>query len=296
MEGIEELYKKYLHEPGYYMGVASYPEPDFLKSEVKWALGSTAVHKASGCDGISIELFKTLKDDAMKVLHSICQQIWKTQQQPQDWKRSIFIPIQKSSSKEHANNLTILFISHASKVMIKILHARLQHYANQEIPAVQARFRSGRGTRDQIASIRIIEKAREFQETSTSLSSTTTKPLIVWIIINCGKLLKRWEYQVNLICLLRNLYEGQEATVRTPYGTTDEFKTEKGAGQGCLLSPCLFNLYTEHIIRNAMLDELQTGIKVGGRNINNLRYADDTTLIAESEEDLEPLDECEGRE
>jgi len=180
--------------------------------------------------------------------------------------------------------------------MIKILHARLQHYANQEIPAVQARFRSGRGTRDQIASIRIIEKAREFQETSTSLSSTMTKPLIVWIIINCGKLLKRWEYQVNLICLLRNLYEGQEATVRTPYGTTDEFKIEKGAGQGCLLSPCLFKLYTEHIIRNAMLDELQIGIKVGGRNINNLRYADDTTLIAESEEDLEPLDECEGRE
>ena len=149
----------------------------------------------------------------------------------------------KSSSKECANHLTIPFISHASKVMIKILHARLQHYANQEIPAVQARFRSGRGTRDQIANIRIIEKAWEFQETSTSLSSTMTKPLTVWIIINCGKLLKRWEYQVNLICVLRNLYEGQEATVRTPYGTTDGFKIEKGAGQGCLLSPvCL--IYT----------------------------------------------------
>ena len=139
-------------------------------------------------------------------------------------------------------------------------------------------------------------KQGNFRRTSISVSSTMTKPLIVWIIINCGKLLKRWEYQVNLICLLRNLYEGQEATVRTPYGTTDEFKIEKGAGQGCLLSPCLFKLYTEHIIRNAMLDELQIGIKVGGRNINNLRYADDTTLIAESEEDLEPLDECEGRE
>ena len=150
--------------------MVSHPEPDILERKVKWVLGSTAVNKPSGRDRIPVELLKTLQDDAIKVLHSICQQIWKTQQQPQDWKRSIFIPIQKSSSKERANNLTILFISHASKVMIKILHARLQHYANQEIPAVQARFRSGRGTRDQIASIRIIEKAREFQE--TSLSST----------------------------------------------------------------------------------------------------------------------------
>ena len=116
-----------------------------------------------------------------------------------------------------------------------------------------------------------------------------TKPLTVWIIIKCGKLLKRWEYQVSLICLLRNLFVAQEATVRTPYGTTDGFKVEKRAGQGCLLSPCLFNLYPEHIMRNAVLDGLQVGIKVGGRNINNLRYADDTTLIAESEEDLKSL-------
>ena len=116
-----------------------------------------------------------------------------------------------------------------------------------------------------------------------------TKPLTVWIIINCGKFLKRWEYQVNLTCLLRNLYSGQEATVRTPYGTADGFKVERGARQGCLLSPCLFNLYTEHIMRNAVLDELQVGIKVGGRNINNLRYADDTAVIAESREYLKNL-------
>ena len=159
---MEELYKKDPNEPDYYDGVVSYSEPDILGSEVKWALGSTAVNKASGCDGIPVELFKTLKDDAIKVLHSICQQIWKTQQRSQDWKRSVLNPISKrASTKECANHWTIALISHASKVMLKILHARLQHYANQELPDVQAGFRKGRGTRDQIANIHwIIEKAR----------------------------------------------------------------------------------------------------------------------------------------
>ena len=125
---MEELYKKDPNEPDYYDGVVSYSEPDILGSEVKWALGSTAVNKARGCDGIPVELFKTLKDDAIKVLHSICQQIWKTQQRSQDWKRSVLNPISKrASTKECANHWTIALISHASKVMLKILHARLQH-------------------------------------------------------------------------------------------------------------------------------------------------------------------------
>ena len=131
---MEELYKKDLNELDNYDGVVSHPEPDILECEVKWALGSTAVNKASGCDGIPVELFKTLKDDAIKVLHSICQQIWKTQQWPQDWKRSILIPIpNKASTKERSNHQTIALITHASKVMLKILHARLQHYMNQEL-------------------------------------------------------------------------------------------------------------------------------------------------------------------
>ena len=134
---MEELYKKDLNEPDYYDGVVSHPEPDILECEVKWALGSTAVNKASGCDGIPVELFKTLKDDAIKVLHSICQQIWKTQQWPQDWKRSILIPIpKKCCTKEYVNHWTIALLSHASKVMLKILYVRLQHYANQELPDV----------------------------------------------------------------------------------------------------------------------------------------------------------------
>ena len=141
-------------------------EPDILEYEVKWVLESITTNKASGCDGIPVELFQSLKDDVVKVLHSICQQIWKTQQWPQDWKRSVFISIPKKGNvKECSNYLTIALISHASKVMLKILQARLQQYMNQEIPDVQAGFRKDRGTRGQIANILwMIEKAKKFQK------------------------------------------------------------------------------------------------------------------------------------
>ena len=141
-------------------------KPDILECKVKWALGSIIRNKASGGDGIPVEWFQILKDDAVKVLHSICQQIWKTQQWPQDWKRSVFILIpKKGNAKEYSNYHTIAFISHASKVMLKILQARLQQYMNQEFPDGQAGFRKGRGTKDQISNIRWnIEKAREFQK------------------------------------------------------------------------------------------------------------------------------------
>ena len=139
-----------------------YLKSDILECEVKWA----STNKASGGDGIPVELFQILKDDAVKVLHSICQQIWKTQQWPQDWKRSVFIPIPKKGNvKECSDYLTIALISHASKVILKILQAQLQQYVNRELPDVQAGFGNGRGTRDQIANIRwTIEKARELQE------------------------------------------------------------------------------------------------------------------------------------
>ena len=144
--------------------VVTHPKPDILEREVKWALGSITFNKTSGGDGIPVELFQILKDDAVKVLHSICQQTWKTQQRPQDRKGSVFIPIsKKGNAKEHSNYHTIALISHASKEMLKILQARLQQYVNCELPDVQAGFIKGRGTRDQIASICwIIEKAREF--------------------------------------------------------------------------------------------------------------------------------------
>ena len=141
-------------------------EPDILQCKVKWALGSSTTNKANGGNGIPAELFQTLKDDAVKVLHSICQQIWKTHQWPQDRKRSVFIPIlKKGNPKECSNYYRIALISYASKVMLKILQARFQQYVNHELPDVQDRFRKGRGMKDQIANIHwMIEKAREFQK------------------------------------------------------------------------------------------------------------------------------------
>ena len=146
-------------------------------------------NKASRGEGIPVELFQILEDDAVKVLNSICQQIWKTQQWPQDWKRSVFIPIQKKgNAKECSNYRTIAVILHTSKVIFKILQTRLQQYVNDELPDVQAGFRKGRGTRDQIANIRwIMEKAREFQKNIYFCFIDYAKPLTVWITINCGK-------------------------------------------------------------------------------------------------------------
>ena len=157
------------------------------------------MNKASGGDGIPVEPSQILKDDAMKVLHSISQQIWKIQQRPQDWKRSVFMPIpKKGNDKKCSNYCTIALISHASKVMLKILQARLQQYVNNELPDVQAGFRKGRGTRDQITSIHwIIEKAREFHRNIYFCLLTMPKPFTAWITINCGKFVKRWEYQTT---------------------------------------------------------------------------------------------------
>ena len=164
-EYTKELYKG-INDPDNHNGVITHLEPDILESEVKWALGSTTTDKASGGDRMPNELFPILKNDAVRVLHSICQQIWKTQQWSKEWKRSVFIPIPKKGNvKECSNYCKIALISHASKVMLKILQARLQQYMNQELPDVQSGLRKGRGTRDQIANICwIIEKAREFQK------------------------------------------------------------------------------------------------------------------------------------
>ena len=172
-----------------------------------------------------------------------------------------------------------------TKVMLKILQVRLQQYVNRELPDVQAGFRKGRGTRDQTADIQwIIEKAREFQKNIYFCFIDYAKAFDCVDHNKLWKILKEMRMPDHLTCLLRNLYAGQEATVRTGHGTTDWFQIRKGVHQGCILSPCLFNLYAEYIMRNAGLDEAQAGIKTAGRNINNLRYADDTTVMAESDE------------
>ena len=153
-ENTEELYKKDLHDPDNHDGVITHLEPDILECEVKWVLGRITTNKASGGDGIPVEVFKILKDDAVKVLHLIHQQIWKTQQRPQDWQRSVFIPIpKKGNAKDCSNYCSIALISYASKVMLKILQARLQQYVNHEFADVQGDFRKGRGTRDQMTNI-----------------------------------------------------------------------------------------------------------------------------------------------
>ena len=225
------------------------------------------------------------------MLHSICQQIWKTQKWPQDWKRSVFIPIpKKGNAKECSNYHPIALISHASKVMVKILQARLQQYVNWELPDGQAGFRKGRGTRGQIANIHgVIKKAREFQKNIYFCFIDYSKAFDCADHTKLWKILKEMGISDHFTCLLRNLYAGQEATVRTGHRTTDWFQIGKGVRQGCILLPCLFNLHAEYILQNAGLDEAQAGVKIAGRNSNNLSYADDTTLMAESEEKLKSL-------
>ena len=171
--------------------------------------------------------------------------------------------------------------------MFKILQARLQQYKNHEIPDVQAGFRKGRGTRDQIANIHwMTAKAKEFQKNIYFCFIDYAKAFDYVDHNELWKILQKMGIPEHLTCLLRNLCAGQEAAIRTGHGTTDWFQIGKGVCQGCILSPCLFNFYAEYIMRNAGLDETQAGIKIAGRNINNLRYEDDTTLMAESEEEL----------
>ena len=186
-EYMEELYKKDLHDPDNHNGVITHLEPNILECEVKWALGSITMNKASGGDAIPVELFQILKDDAMKVLHSICQQIWKTQQWPQYWKRSVYFPMpKKGNARECSNYCTIALISHASKVMLKILQARLQQYVNfqmfklvlekSEEPEIKLPTSAGSS-----------KKQESSRKTSISALLTMPKPLTVWITINCGK-------------------------------------------------------------------------------------------------------------
>ena len=199
---------------------------------------------------------------------------------------SVFFQIpQKGNAKECSNYHTIALILHTSKIILKILQARLQQYVNRELPDVQAGFRRGRGTKDQITNICwIVEKAMKI---IYFCFIDYTKPFNCVDHNKLWKILQEMGIQDLFTCLLRNLYAGPEATVRTGHGTTDWFQIGKGVCQGCILSPCLFNLYAEYIMRNAGLEEAQAGIRTG--NTNNLRYTDDTTLKAESEEELMSL-------
>ena len=191
----------------------------------------------------------------------------------------------KGNAKECSDYRTIALISHASKVILKILQARLQHCVNWAgFQDGQAGFRKSRGTRDQIANICwIIKKARKFQENIYFCFIIYAKAFDCVDHNKLWKTLKEMGIPDHLTFLLRNLYASQEATVRTGHGTMDWFQIGKGVHQDCILSPCLSNLYAKYIMQNARLDEAQAGINIDGRNINNLRYADNTILMAESE-------------
>ena len=182
---------------------------------------------------------------------------------------------------------TIAFISHTSKVMLKILQARLQQY--HEFPDVQAGFRKGRGTKRSNCQHLLDHRKREFQKNIYFCFIDYAKAFACEDHNKLWKILKEMGIPDHLICLLRKLCADQEATVTTGHGTTDWFQIGKGLCQGCILSPCSFSLYAEYIMRNAGLEETQAGIKIAGRNINNLRYAEDTTLMVESEEELKSL-------
>ena len=208
------------------------------------------MNKASRGDRIPVELFQILKDDAVKLLHSICQQIWKPQQWPQGWKRSVFIPIpKKGNAKECSNYHTVALISHASKAMLKIFQARLQQYVNSEIQDVQTGFRKGRETRNQIVNSHwIIKKERELQKNIYFCFIDYAKTFDCVDHNKLWKILKKIGIPDQFTCLLRNLYAGQEATVRNGHGKTDWFQTGKGVCHGCILLPCLFNSYPVYIM------------------------------------------------
>ena len=206
-------------------------------------------------------------------------------------KGQVFIPVpKKGNAKECWNYRTIALISHASKVMLKILQARLQQDMNWGFPDVETAFWKGRGTRDQIANILwITEKAREFQKNIHFCFIDYAKAFDCVDYNRLWKILKGLGILDHLTCLLRNLYAGQEAIVRTGHGIMDWFQIGKGIHQDYILSPCLVNFKAEYIMRNARLDEAQAGIKIVRRTINNLRYVDDTSLMAESKEELKTL-------
>ena len=242
------------------------------------------MNKASGGDRIPVELFQVLKDDAVKVLHSVCQQVWKMQQWPQDQKRQFSFQSQRKAMPKNAQTTTLALITHASKVVLKILQAKLHQCVNCELPDVQAGFRKGSETRDQRLPTSLGSwKKQEFQKNIYFCSIDYAEAFDCVDHNKLWKILKEMRIPDHMTCFLRNLYAGQEATVRTGPGTTDWFQIGRGVRQSFILSPCLFNLYAEYIMRHAGLDGEQARIKIAWRNINNFRYADDTTLKAESE-------------
>ena len=228
------------------------------------------MNKVSGGGGIPAELFQILKDDVVKVLHSIYQHFWKTQWWSQNWKMSLFITIPKKGNvKEYSNYHTIALISHASKVILKSLQARLQQYVNWTLPDVQARFRKGRGTRDQITNIHWITE-KVFQQNIYFCFIDYTKAFACVDHSKLWKILQEVGIPGHDICLLWNCMQVKKWLLEANMEQWTGSKLVKGICQSCILSPRLFNLYVEYIMRNTRLDEAQAEIKIVGRKISDL--------------------------
>ena len=218
-----------------------------------------------------------------------CQQIWKSHQWPQDWKMSVFIPVpKKGNARECLNHHTIALISRASKVISKFSKLGFNSTWTENSQMFKLDLEKQKNQRPNCQHLLDHRKRKEFQKNIYFCFIDYAKSLTVWITTN-WKILQEMRIPNHFTYLLRNLYAGQEATVRTGHGTIDWFQIGKGVCQGCALSPRLFNSYAEYIMRNARLDEVQDGIKIAGRNISNLRHADDTIFMAESKEEIKSL-------
>ncbi len=225
------------------------------------------------------------------MLTALCQQVWKTGVWPSDWKKSVYILMpKKGDTKECASYRTITLISHASKILLKVIQDRMEGHIDREMSDTQAGFRKKRGTRDQIANLRwLMERQREYNQDVYLCFIDYSKAFDCVDHERMWNTLRIMGIPQHLIYLMRNLYLNQQATVRTEFGDTDAFGIGKGVRQGCILSPSLFNLYAERIMREAGLQESEEGIMIGGRKVNDLRYADDTTLLAGSRDGLHAL-------
>jgi len=265
-------------------------EPPPLKSEVSRAMSALNLGKAPGADGIPVELIRYGGSKTLDAMHKICEDVWETGEWPTDWGLSTFIPIPKKGDLSQCSNYrTISLVSHASKILLKIILNRIKQKTEDELPDEQAGFRPGRGTRDQITNLRIImAKLREHQQPlymcfidfQKAFDSVRHEKLW-WAMLDMG-------YPAHLVDLLAKLYKSQKAAVRVAGEISEWFSIQKGVRQGCVLSPYLFNVISEAVMRKA-LEGYQGGIYIGGRRINNLRYADDIVLLASSQEQLQEL-------
>ncbi|PZC74827.1 hypothetical protein B5X24_HaOG207140 [Helicoverpa armigera] len=269
---------------------SSEQEPPILFEELVQAIKTTKDGKAPGIDQITAEIIKALGEEALKLLHELCNKIWSTGEWPLDWTRSVILPLHKKGSTKVCDNYrTISLIPHVSKILLHILNKRVRYYLDPEIPQEQAGFVKGKGTREQILNVRqIIESSHEFDSPVILCFVDYKKAFDCVVWEKLWQVLSEMGVPLHLTTLIRKLYEGSRGSVRIKECMSDEFRFQKGVRQGCILSPILFNIYGEYILRKA-LEGWEGGVNIGGVRVANLRYADDTTLLAESAGEMEEL-------